>query len=240
MIRFVKEEIFKFRKEKIRYCLLVLCIPTIIVFLMYAFNEKYDLVEWDGYLNNIITFLNYIVCPIVYGIITAYTFGHEYETKTINILFTYPINRMKILMSKLLFIFLIIGSTLLSILLLSLGLGLLIKHESLTTTTFIYYLGALVKMMVFHFMLICIVSAVAISLKSVLPAIIFIISVSFANLVVVNTKIAVFYPWSAPILLSPHENVGRNYIPSFCCMLSLIIIFIIGVGISIKKYKYIE
>ena len=241
MMKYILAEIFKYRKAKIKFCTIVLFIPTVISFIIYGFNKKYNsLLLWEGYLNVIITFLNDIVAPIVYGIIAAYIFGHEYETKTLNVMFTYPINRMKILFSKLACIFYIIAISLILIFFTSIILGLLLNHESLSMDLLIYYFVSFLKMIVFHFMLVCITCAVAICTKSVLPSIIFVISATFANIVVVNSQLSAFYPWSAPVLLSPHEGVGRNYIPSTLCTISLIFIFLIGIAISIRKYKYVE
>ena len=241
MMKYILAEIFKYRKAKIKFCTIVLFMPTVISFIIYGFNKKYNsLLLWEGYLNVILTFLNDIVAPIVYGIIAAYIFGHEYETKTMNVMFTYPINRMKILFSKLACIFYIIAITLILIFFTSIILGLLLKHESLSMDLFIYYFVSFLKMIVFHFMLVCIICAVAICTKSVLPSIIFVISATFANIVVVNSHLSAFYPWSAPVLLSPHEGVGRTYIPSTLSMISLIAIFLIGIAISIKKYRYVE
>lgn len=240
MIKYINAEIFKFRKSKVKYCMLVSFIPTFIIFFMYACNPKYELVEWSGYFNLIITFLNYIVCSIVFGIITSYTFAADYETKNINVIFTYPINRLKLLLSKLIFILIVICITLISIFFCSLVLGLLIKHENFTSKIFLYYFISFIKMIIFHFMLICIISGIAIYTKNILPGIIFVISVSFSNLVLVNTKFSSFYPWSAPLLLSPHENIGRSYISYSASIISLIIIFLIGLAISIKKYRYTE
>ncbi|RII34103.1 ABC transporter permease [Clostridium chromiireducens] len=241
MMKYVLAEIFKYRKAKIRFCTIVLFIPIVISFIIYGFNEKYNyLIIWEDYFNVILNFLNDIVAPIVYGIISAYIFGHEYETKTMNVMFTYPINRMKLLISKLGCIFYIIASTLILAFFTSLILGLLIKHESLTIDFLIYYFVSFLKMIIFHFMLVCITCAVAIYTKSVLPSIIFVISATFINLVVVNTHLSAFYPWSAPVLLSPHEGVGRTYIPYTLNMISLVVIFLIGLTISIRKYKYVE
>lgn len=89
-------------------------------------------------------------------------------------------------------------------------------------------------------MLVCITCAVAIYTKSVLPGIIFVILATFINLVVVNTHLSAFYPWSAPVLLGPHEGVGRTYIPYTLNIISLVVVFLIGVAISIIKYKYVE
>lgn len=241
MMKFIFAEIFKFRKGKIKFCTIVLFIPIVIAFIIYGFNEKYNnLIIWEGYFNVILNFLNDIVAPIVYGIIAAYIFGHEYETKTMNVMFTYPINRMKLLVSKLVCIFYIIAITLVLAFFTSLILGLLIKHETLSMDLLIYYFVSFLKMIVFHFMLVCITCSVAIWTKSVLPSIIFVISATFANLVVVNTHLAAFYPWSAPVLISPHEGIGRTYIPYALNMISLVVIFLIGLVISIKKYRYVE
>lgn len=240
MINFVKEEIKKFLKSKVKYSLLILLIPTVISFFMYGFNEKYDGIEWTEYFNLIMTFLNYIVCSIVYGIVTAYTIGREYESRTINILFTYPINRIKILFSKWLFILSVIFSSLLSVFVISLVGGLFLKHDPITSSIILYYLFGFIKMVVYHFMLIFFVSAVTIIAKSVLAPIIVIVAMSFANLVIVNTNLGNFYPWSAPALLSPHEGIGRAYINYGMAAVSLIVIFAVGLAISIKRYKYIE
>lgn len=240
MIEYIFAEIFKFNKSKLKYSALVLYIPNIIIFLMYLINPKYDLVNWTEYLNLIITFLNYFICPITFGIISSYTFGSDYENKNINVLFTYPIKRVHLLISKLVFILIIITSTLISIFFLSLISGLALKHEVFTSEIFIYYFIAFIKMILFHFMLIFIISGIAIKTQNILPGIIFIISVTFANLLLVNTKLSSFYPWSAPLLLSPHDNIGRNYIFYAGSISSLIIIFLIGLALCIKKYRYIE
>lgn len=241
MISYIKGEIFKYRKTKVKFCSLVGFIPAIIAFIMYGFNDKYNhLIIWEEYLNLIITFTNDIIAPIVYGIIASYIFGHEYETKTMNILFTYPINRIKILFSKFASILYIIAVNLTSILVAAIILGLFINHESLNRDLLIYYFFALVKMIIYHFMLVIITCAVAICTRSVLSGIIFVISATFLNLVIVNTHFSAFYPWSAPVLLSPHENVGRTFTPSVSLFIVLVICFIIGTIICVKKYKYVE
>lgn len=219
-------EIFKYRKAKIKFCTIVLFIPTVIAFIIYGFNKKYNsILLWEDYLNTILTFLNDIVATIIYGIIAAYIFGHEYETKTMNVMFTYPINRMKLLFSKLACILYIIAITLILVLFTSIILGFLLKHERLNIDLLIYYFISLLKMIVYHFMLVCITCAVAIYTKNVLPSIIFVISATFANIVIVNTHLSAFYPWSAPVLLSPHEGVGRTFIPSTLSMISLVSYF---------------
>ncbi len=240
-MKYVLAEIFKYRKAKIKFCTIVLFIPTVIAFIIYGFNKKYNsILLWEDYLNLIFTFLNDIVATIIYGIIAAYIFGHEYEAKTMNVMFTYPINRMKLLFSKLTCILYIIAITLILVFFSSIILGFLLKHESLNMDLLIYYFISLLKMIVYHFMLVCITCAVAIYTKNVLPSIIFVISATFANIVVVNTHLSAFYPWSAPVLLSPHEGVGRSYIPSTLSMISLVVIFLIGLSISIRKYRYVE
>lgn len=66
-MKYVLAEIFKYRKAKIKYCTIVLFIPTVIVFIMYRFNKKYNyLIIWEDYFNVILNFLNDIVAPIVY------------------------------------------------------------------------------------------------------------------------------------------------------------------------------
>ncbi|WP_270564966.1 hypothetical protein [Clostridium beijerinckii] len=52
--------------------------------------------------------------------------------------------------------------------------------------------------------------------------------------------LSAFYPWSAPVLLSPHEGVVRTFIPSTLNMISIVVIFLIGLAISIRKYRYVE
>lgn len=164
----------------------------------------------------------------------------EYETKTMNVLFTYPINRIKILFSKFASILYIIAVNLTLILVTAIILGLFINHESLNRDLLIYYFFTLVKMIIYHFMLVIITCAVAICTRSVLSGIIFIISATFINLVIVNTHFSAFYLWSAPILLSPHENVGRAFTPAVSLFIVLVICFIIGTIICMKKYKYVE
>lgn len=42
MMKYVLAEIFKYRKAKIKFCTIVLFIPTVISFIIYGFNKKYN------------------------------------------------------------------------------------------------------------------------------------------------------------------------------------------------------
>lgn len=239
-MKYTFAELYKLKKTNVKYALILLLIPSIIAFCVYAFNDKYGVINWDSYLNLICTFLNDIVAPIVFGIVAAYILGHEYETRTINVMFTYPINRIKILFSKLIAVFFIIFISLMTVLIFSIITGLMTQHEKLDFDTILFFTISYVKMAITHFMLVSATCAFAICVKSVLPAAIFVISATFVNIVVVNTKVAAFYPWSAPVLLAPHENVGRTFVPSKMLFVVLVIVFLISLLISIRKYKYIE
>ena len=240
MMNYILAEVYKFRKSNVKFALLLLLIPSLITFCMYTFNDKYGAVTWESYINLICTFLNDIVGPIVFGIVAAYILGHEYETKTMNVMFTYPVNRIKLLFCKIIAIFSIIFVSLMVVLFLSIISGLVPEHEELQMDIVGYYVLSYIKMSIYHFMLASTACAVAICVKSVLPAAIFVISATFINIVVVNSQVAVLYPWSAPVLLSPHENVGRTFVPSKALLIVLLVTFLISLAVSIKKYKYIE
>lgn len=241
MTKYVLAEFTKFKYSKVKYSILVLLVPVILVFIMYAVNnKKYPIVEWDSYLTTIETFLNLLVCMLVFGIITSYVFGVEYETKTINVLFTYPIHRIKLLFSKLTLIFIIIMFSLISVFLISIFLGMLIKHDPLTLNIISDNFMVYIKMICMHFILVTIIPPIVFHTKSVLPAVVFIVGASFFNIILVNTKLSSFYPWSIPVLFTPHAIGGRSYTNYSCSFIVLFLLLIIGVFYSAIKFRYTE
>lgn len=240
MNRLINAELTKFKKSKIKYSCLVILLPVILMTLIYAINPKYPIIKWDTYLTEIQTFLNMIVCIAVFGIITAYMFGSEFETKTINILFTYPFNRSKILISKLTAIFILIFSSLMITFAASLLCGLLLKHEPLTANVVLSHFTDYLKISVMQFMLITLVSALTIHFKNILPAVILVVAVTFLNFIIMNTTINVFYPWSIPLIVTPNSTGSRTNINYIAAYSTLMISFVVGSFFSFKKFKYIN
>lgn len=240
MNNLIYAELKKFNSSKIKYSILVCFIPVFLITFIYAVNEKYPLIIWDDYLTTIQTFLNALVCPGAFGLITANIFASEFETKTINILFTYPFNRIKILISKFISIFLVIITTLLLAFLTALICGLLLKHEPLTFNIILSHFIDYLQLSLMHFMLTTIIAALTIRFKHLIPALIFIISMIFLNIILMNSSIGIVFPMSIPVVLTPHSFGGRSYTNYALGYSALCIYFIISSFLCFKNFKYIH
>lgn len=233
----INTEFIKLKKCKVLWCipLCSLC-PDILIFLMYAVNKKYPMVIWKDYFTLIEMMINLLIGIGLFSILAGFIFSREYQENTVNSMFTYPISRMQFFVGKLIVMFILIFITLISSFIVSVFLGLIIKHEPLTLSILLYYAKTYIFMAIMHFALIPILAFLSIYNKSIIPPIIVGVSAIALNLIVINTKFNTLFPWSIPTILSPHED-GRTYTNYALGITVLCASFIIGTILSIKNIK---
>lgn len=234
MVRLILAEIIKFKKCNIKYCLLVLIIPVILVTFIYHVNPKY-VFDWYEFFVTITTFENFIAAPFVFGFLGIYIFGSEYQGKNIDVLFTYPIKRSKLMLVKYMFIFILILVSFLSVLLLLILFGLTFDKGIMDKQLFISMVFVYIKMVIMHFLLIPIMVFVAIKSKGIVTPVIGLMAVCFLNIVIVNTSVNIIFPWSIPVIFSP-SDVGRTYVNYTLGSTVLISSFLVGLFLTYKKF----
>ncbi|SHI45104.1 ABC transporter permease [Desulfosporosinus lacus] len=228
--------------QKLKNCKILWAIPTIfvipnfLVFLIYAINPKYPIVVWNDYLLTPVMLINLLVGIGFFALLTGFIFSREYQEHMINNLFTYPISRSNFFVGKLIVMFLIISVTLSSSFVLSLLSGAILKHEPLTTVVVIKYLKAYILMVIMHFALVPIVAQLSISKRNIIPPIILGICAMVLNLIILNTPFNTIFPWTIPVIFSPHEG-GRSFINYPLGTFTLLVTFVIGIAMSLKSLK---
>lgn len=237
MYKLILCEFTKIKNSKIKYVFLVTLIPVILTYIMYRFNPKYGILEWDYYFIDIFQMQNLFVYIAMFGVFSIYVYGNEYETKTINVIFTYPYSKIKIFFSKLIMICIFMSISIILNGFLALILGLTTSHQVITLNIIYVWIKDLIRIIFFQMMLLPLSVAIINSTKNITASIIILIAISFFNIIIINTKFNTIYPWSIPFIFTPHEFGGRTFTNYPLGMICISIAFVLGMIISIKKFS---
>ncbi|AZH31736.1 ABC transporter permease [Paenibacillus sp. M-152] len=243
MLALFKAECLKLKGTKILFLSVFILIITVsLTFSTFAVSPKFSLERngWNDYFMDLVSSINLITGYMSYYILTCYIYAREYQEKTHIALFANPVRRTRIYFSKLLVIYMYIAVSLLLAFVLSALLGMLITTRSLTFEIVMYQLGIFTKMIIMHAMLIPTITFFAIRWKKFVPAIMGMCTVMCLNFVLVNTPGNTFYPWTVPVLFSPHGTLGRTYTNVSGGLISICFIFVLGLFLALRSYTRIE
>ncbi|MEK4734421.1 ABC transporter permease [Paenibacillus sp. FSL L8-0641] len=243
MFDLFRAECLKLKGTKILFLSVFILIATVfLTFSTYAINPKLSLDRdgWNEYFMDLVSSINLITGYMSYYILTCYIYAREYQERTHMALFTSPVRRSRLYFSKLLVIYMYIAVSLLLAFALSALLGMLITDRPLTFEIVIYQLGIFTKMIIMHAMLIPIITFFAIRWRKFVPAIMGMCTVMCLNFVLVNTPGNTFYPWTVPLLFSPHGTLGRTFTNVPGGIISICFIFVLGLLLALRSYTHIE
>ncbi|KAF6567744.1 ABC transporter permease [Paenibacillus sp. EKM202P] len=243
MLALFKAECLKLKGTKILFLSVFILIVTVsLTFSTFAVSPKFSLERngWNDYFMDLVSSINLITGYMSYYILTCYIYAREYQEKTHIALFANPVRRTRIYFSKLLVIYMYIAVSLLLAFVLSALLGMLITTRPLTFEIVMYQLGIFTKMIIMHAMLIPTITFFAIRWKKFVPAIMGMCTVMCLNFVLVNTPGNTFYPWTVPVLFSPHGTLGRTYTNVSGGLISICFIFVLGLFLALRSYTRIE
>ncbi|WP_342419064.1 ABC transporter permease [Paenibacillus sp. FSL H8-0168] len=243
MFDLFRAECLKLKGTKILFLSVFILIATVfLTFSTYAINPKLSLDRdgWNQYFMDLVSSINFLTGYMSYYILTCYIYAREYQERTHMSLFTSPVRRSHLYFSKLLVIYMYIAVSLLLAFGLSALLGMLITARPLTLEIVRHQLGIFTKMILMHAMLIPIITFFAIRWEKFVPAIIGMCTVMCLNFVLVNAPGNTFYPWTVPLLFSPHGDMGRTftYVPGG--FISICFIFVLGLFLALRSYVRIE
>ncbi|MHB0862252.1 ABC transporter permease [Paenibacillus sp. SEL3] len=243
MFDLFRAECLKLKGTKILFLSVFILMATVfLTFSTYAINPKLSLDRdgWNEYFMDLVSSINLITGYMSYYILTCYIYAREYQENTHIALFTNPVRRTRIYFSKLLVIYMYIAVSLLLAFVLSAILGMFITARPLTFEIVIYQLGIFTKMIIMHAMLIPIITFFAIRWRKFVPAIMGMCTIMCLNFVLVNTPGNTFYPWTVPLLFSPHGTLGRTFTNVPGGIISICIIFVLGLLLALRSYTHIE
>ncbi|AWB43167.1 ABC transporter permease [Paenibacillus sp. CAA11] len=243
MLDLIKAECLKLKGTKILFLsVFILAATVFMIFSTYAINPKLSIDRngWNNYFMSVVILINFLTGYMSYYILTCYIYAREHQENTHIALFSSPVHRSRLYFSKILVIYMYIVVSLLMAFGLSAVLGLFITARPLTFEVVIYQLGVFAKMMLMHAMLVPIITFFAIRWKKFVPAIVGMCTVMCLNFVLVNIPGNTFYPWTVPVLFSPHGTMGRTftYVPGG--IISLCFVFVLGLFLALRSYVRIE
>lgn len=243
MLKLLKCECIKLKRSKF---LLIGLLGTLIVPLFVYVKAV------EGYLSNsdnvisvfslydsAIMFLMLLFAPMVLTVLGAWIISREYTDGTLKNIFVIPVSQTAFICGKLLFFaimaFMFMLVSWLEILILALLCNCFIPVTQLTIPSFLFFF---IKMLLGG-LLLCFTQTpfmyLTIRGKGFVAPLIAIAAVSLINVVLSNSPIAGFYPWSASYLLV----MGRLSGPGCSKEISSLIILMMGLlGITASLYRF--
>ncbi|QAA30498.1 ABC transporter permease [Clostridium manihotivorum] len=209
-------------------------------------------VYWDKYIYQVEQ-MNFLFMNLaMYAIIASYIFSREFSYNTSNTLFSYPLSRVKVFVSKFIVIILIITATIILQLALTLLTGLLLPHDALTIDIIINHLKLNGCILIFEIAILPIAIFISLLTKNVIGPVIYSGLATLINMFLVSfadksmsEKIPFIYPLN--ILTSAVKEVGKGELGRlvvdassiqlpYTVMIISALTFVIGMTLSIVYY----
>ena len=199
MLNILYSEFLKLKRSF--FLLLILAGGAFLPLLMLAGHINSDIdTRWASYAGNIEAFMFLLGGVVLFSLATSYIFSREFTDKTAAALYTYPVNRIKILICKLLVIFSIILAVYILQFILTFCGGLLLKHEPLTKEILLYHMKIHLCSMVLQFALIPAVVLIASISKNIIPSIIYGVMAGLSNMFLMESDKYIYSPFMFPVL----------------------------------------
>lgn len=244
MLRLLYCEYIKLKRSKI---LLIGIAGTLIVpfFVIvkavtkYVSNPRMVMSLFSLY-DDALMFLMLLFAPMVLTILHAWIISREYTDKTLKNIFVIPVSRTAFLCGKLLFLailtFLFMLVSWLEILALALLCGCFIPVTELTLPSALFFLFK----MLFGGLLLCATQMpfvyLTIKTRGFAAPLVTVSAISLINVVMSNSPIAGFYPWSASYLIVTRRLSGRNC-PKEIAAAVILLLFLLGITASLLRFK---
>lgn len=185
-------------------------------------------------------FLMLLFAPMVLTILGAWIIGREYTDGTLKSIFTIPVSRTSFLWGKILF-FAILTLTFMLISWLEILMSAFLCNCFIPVTEFTipYFIFFLIKMFLGGILLFASQTPfiyLTIRTKGFVTPLIAIVAISLINVVLSNSPIAGFYPWSASYLLVTGRLSGQSC-PKGISLAIILTMCLWGIAASVLKFK---
>ena len=185
-------------------------------------------------------FLMLLFAPMVLTILGAWIIGREYTDGTLKSIFTIPVSRTSFLWGKILF-FAILTLTFMLISWLEILMSAFLCNCFIPVTEFTipYFIFFLIKMFLGGILLFASQTPfiyLTIRTKGFVTPLIAIVAISLINVVLSNSPIAGFYPWSASYLLVTGRLSGQSC-PKGISLAIILTMCLWGIAASVLRFK---
>ncbi len=233
MIRLLYTEIFKMKNSKMFLISLLgaLVSPVMTFFMLVGYKRQNpdSILSFGSYFNQTHLFIAFVIGNMLFALIVTYIYNREFEEDTLKNLLTIPISRVKLIISKLVILFLWIEIILLVSFLSVTIIGLITGFQNFTFDLFSEFLykylftGFLFYLLVPSFVLVTLV------FKGYVPTIAFSIFVTIGTIIFGQSKYLAFYPWGLPVHLTvSSQEIVYPIIYSWIILAALFIISIVS------------
>lgn len=244
MLRLLQCECIKLKRSKF---LLIGMLGTLIVpfFVIVKAVTNYlsnpdIIIDVFSLYDSALMFLMLLFAPLVLTILGAWIISREYTDGTLKNIFIIPVSQTAFLCSKILFFailtFLFMLISWLEILVLAFLCNFFIPVAQLTIPSFLFFL---IKMLLGGTLLCAIHTPLiylTIRTKDFVAPLIAIAAICLFNVVLSNSGIAGFYPWSASYFLVTGRISEKNC-PKEISILIILIMSLLGIAASLHRFK---
>lgn len=237
-------ELVKLRRSFMIWLIPIAAIaPILLSYIPMHLNAVYDDIPftWENLFQGELIFFNLLFAPPLFSLVASYIFAREYHDHVINQLFSYPINRMEILVSKLFISLLFIIVTVLLSFVLTIGLGSAVIGDQ----SYLQLYGYLKIHLYSIFMQLALVPIsilIAILRRSIVyPISVVVIGIVMSGLII-SKDYSVYFPWSAPTRiiyqLSGYEQISNLNLAH--PIMTLLAVFAIPLAASFFSFRYLD
>lgn len=246
MFRVLGAELMKLKHTRIVWLVLVGALPSCLLSLMAFFPvvtpagipAGFDLKEMFYRQGQTLVMLG---APL-FALMTGYILSREYQERTINQLFSYPVSRVRFLMTKLLVVFLLIAAITALSFTFVVASALLVKHH-IDVASLWAGLRMNLLVCVLSFGTIPVAAALAMVAKNIIPVAVLTVFVTTVTVVSVigHGKASILFPWTVPywpvreLATGIADNAGPNpyAVPA---LIVLVITFTVSLVFCIVYY----
>ncbi|WIV13914.1 ABC transporter permease [Proteiniborus sp. MB09-C3] len=202
-------EFLKLKRSKICIIALVGTLGTPLLTIMHGIQNHFvypeKAISLFGLYDNGIMFLMLLFGPLVFSIIAAYLFSREYAEKTLKTLFVVPITKRRFLASKFMTLFLCLLFLMIlswaEIFILAAICNIVFEISELNFLTALYFLFKIIYGSILLYATITPFAFLAIYSKGLVAPIIVASIIALGNVILTNSPIAGYFPWTATYLL---------------------------------------
>lgn len=233
MVKILKTEVMKLKRTKILWLIPLAALLPILVLL-----DLPDPVVWGDVFNTNLAFINLLIAPPLFGLLAGYLFTREYRNSTINTLFSYPYSRIRFLLVKMFLMIPLIAATLFLNFLLLLIAQLIVEYQ-VDWSFFTTIAGMYLRLVPLLFAVVPIAISFGIVSKNSIAPMALGLGAGVCNIVIVNSKYSVLFPWSSPFMiiadnLNLTEGMDLNFVLG---KIILLLVFIVPSIFNIFYYK---
>ena len=178
--------------------------PILTFFMLIGYhNQNPDtILSFESFFSQTHLFIVFIIGNMLFALITTYIFNREFEEDTLKNLLTIPVGRIKLIISKLVVLFIWIILILLCSYLAVYILGTITGFVGLTINMMLKYLQKYVFTGFLLYLLMPTIILITIVFKNYVPPLAFSIFITMGVVIFGQSKYLSFYPWGIPVLLT--------------------------------------